>query len=87
MHDLAQHIIANPSKEYMDRRSVMEGILKTAMLTPDQREDLDGMIRSAIPGDKRKREEHASGVDTMKVKPSATKVDPGYRHFPGSRFA
>lgn len=83
-----EHLIRNPAKEFMDKRSVMEGLIDSALLTPTQREDLDGMIKSAIPAHERRGAHHSGEhVPVMSVKPSATKVDPGARHFPGSRYA
>jgi len=82
------HLIRDPAKEFMSKKDVMEGLIHTAMLTPDQREGLDGMIRNAIPVGMRRGENHSGGdVPVMSVKPFATKVDPGARHFPGSRYA
>ena len=87
MHHLLDHLIVNPAKEFMSKHAVMEGVIRSALLTPVQREDIDGMIRSAIP--EKMREKHHPGADVpvMSVKPFATKVDPGARHFPGSRYA
>lgn len=82
------HLIRNPAKEFMDKRSVMEGIINSALLTPVQKEDIDGMVKSAIPASMRKGAHHSGAeVPVMSVKASATKVDPGARHFPGSRYA
>lgn len=82
------HLIHNPSKEFMDKKAVMEGVIQSALLTPVQREGLDGMIHSAIPAKERREKHHSGGdVPVVSVKPAATKVDPGARHFPGSHYA
>lgn len=87
MHNLTHHLIVNPAKEFMDKRSVMEGIIQSALLTPVQREDIDGMVKNAIPEGMRKKHHSGAEVPVISVKPAATKVDPGARHYPGSRYA
>ena len=88
MSHLMNTLIHNASKEFMDKKSVMEGVIQSALLTPVQREDLDGMIRSAIPASERREKHHSGGhVPVVSVKSSATKADPGMRHFPGSSYA
>jgi hypothetical protein len=78
-------IIQSPAKEKMSEKKVMEGIIQSAMLTPTQREDIDGLIKSGLPESKRKRSSGAE-IKLTSVKPSATKKDIGFRHFPGSPY-
>jgi hypothetical protein len=79
-------LILSPAKERMSANKVMEGIVQSAMLSPTQREDIDGLIKSGMPEGKRKREYSGTAVSLASVKPSATKGDIGARHYPGSRY-
>ena len=70
----------------------MDGIIRSAMLTPTQRGDIDGLVKSGLPEHARRHSGHHSvggkgGVEVMRVKPSATRRDIGSRHYPGSHFA
>lgn len=80
-----EHLIRSPAKEHMSKKAVMDGIVHSAMLSPTQRREIDGLVKSAIPD--HKREKH-SGADipTFAVKPSATRGDIGARHYPGSPY-
>jgi len=80
------HLIRNAAHEFMNPKVVMEGLINSALLTPTQREDLDGMIRNPIPAGMSRRDHSGIDVPVISVKPSATKVEPGARHFPGSRY-
>jgi hypothetical protein len=73
-------IIKSGISEQMAGRKVMDGIIHSAMTSEFQRSAIDGLVESAQP-------RHAPQLDTMKkMKPSATKGKPGYRHYPGSSF-
>lgn len=50
------HIIHNPAKDHQSAKSVADGIIKSAMLTSFQRDSIDGLINSAIPGHKARHE-------------------------------
>lgn len=86
MNYVAEHLIRQPSKEHMAPHAVMEGFIRSSMLNPTQKEDLDGLIKSSLPEKARDHKESGAQVPTMKVKPAATKYEVGTRHFPGSSF-
>ena len=86
MHMSMPQLIHSPAKEKMSEKKVMEGIIHSAMLTPTQRGDIDGLIKSGLPEGKRRREYSGSAVALASVKPSATKGDIGARHYPGSPY-
>jgi hypothetical protein len=74
-------IIKSGISEHMSNRKVMDGIIHTAMVSEFQRSAIDGIVESGQP-------RNAPKLETMKkIKPSATKGSPGYRHYPGSSFA
>jgi hypothetical protein len=71
-------IIKSAISERESGRKVMDGIIHSAMTSEFQRSAIDGLVESAIPS------QHAK-LETMgKIKPSATKGQPGYRSYPGS---
>ena len=82
-------LVRNAAKEHQSPKSVMDGMVKSAMLTGEQRGALDGLVKSALPAGA-KMAMSKSGKDDdilMKVKPSATRGDIGMRHFGGAGFA
>ena len=85
MHMSMPSIIVSPAKEKMSEKRVMEGIIHSAMLTPTQRGDIDGLIKSGVPEDKR-RKYSGSSIARASVKASATRGDIGARHYPGSPY-
>jgi hypothetical protein len=86
MHMSMPAIIQSPAKEKMSEKKVMEGIVNSAMLTPTQRGDIDGLVKSGMPEGRRRREYSGTAVALASVKPSATKGDIGARHYPGSPY-
>ena len=71
-------IIKSGISEHMAGRKVMDGIIHSAITSEFQRSAIDGLVESAQP-------HHAPQLETMKkIKPSATKGQPGYRSYPGS---
>jgi hypothetical protein len=82
-------LVRNAAKEHQSPKSVMDGMVKSAMMTPEQSGAVDGLIKSALPAGAKTASSKSGKDDDMliKVKPSATKQDIGMRHFPGSRFA
>ena len=82
------NLVRNASKEHQSPKSVMDGMVRSAMLTGDQRGAMDGLIKSALPAGA-KTVSSKSGKDDdvlLKVKASATRGDIGMRHFGGSGF-
>jgi len=75
------NIIKDASTIKESSRRVMDGIVDSAMMTSFQRDAIDGIIKSAMP---EKRGPEAKMVN--KVRPSATKQDIGFVHYPGSKF-
>ena len=86
MHMSMPAIIQSPAKEKMSEKKVMEGIVNSAMMTPTQRGDIDGLVKSGMPEGRRRREYSGTAVALASVKPSATKGDIGARHYPGSPY-
>lgn len=78
-------LITSPAKERMSANRVMEGIVQSAMLSPTQRENIDGLVQSGLPEGRRKKVS-GTAVALASVKASATKGDIGARHYPGSRY-
>ena len=60
------------------RKEVMDGILKSAMLTETQRQDIAGIIKSSLP----EKQQNPK----VKVEPSKTIRKVGVVHYPGSKF-
>jgi hypothetical protein len=85
MYHSMPNLIHSPAKEKMSEKKVMEGLVHSAMLTPTQRGDIDGLIKSALPEGKR-REHSGAAIPLTPVKASATKGDIGARHYPGSPY-
>ena len=86
MHMSMPSIIVSPSKEKMSEKRVMEGVIHSAMLSPTQRGDIDGLVKSGLPEGKRRREYSGTAVALASVKPAATRGDIGARHYPGSPY-
>lgn len=80
-----EHLITSPAKEHMSKKAVMDGIVNSAILSPTQRREIDGLVTSAIPEHK-KPKHHGADIPTFSVKPSATRGDIGARHYPGSPY-
>lgn len=74
-------IIQDPSKVKQRENKVMDGVIQSAMLTAFQKQSIDGLIESAIPGGKK------SEPALTNVKASKTKQSIGNVHFPGSKFS
>lgn len=75
------HVIANPTGAKQSEQKIMDGILRSGILNPTQRQEMDGIISTGLPENKR----HAAGPDMMQVPPSATKGIMGTVHIPGTR--
>jgi hypothetical protein len=80
------HIIQNPAKAKMSEKSVMEGIIRSSALTPTQRSDIDGIIKSSIPSEKKKGHSEIVAPVGELSEPNATKSTIGLRRFPGSKY-
>jgi hypothetical protein len=77
-------IIRNPAKANESKRAVMEGIINSAMLTPTQRADVDGIIKSSVPN---YHKGAALGVAVGELAaPDRTKKHIGTVRIPGGRF-
>lgn len=85
------HIISDASTGKESEKRVMDGIIHSAMLTSTQRQDIDGLIQSAIPHGKEKEssKKHKGGNKpaVTSTKGSKTPQDFGARHYPGSKYA
>jgi hypothetical protein len=73
-------IIANAAGAKQPEKKVMEGIINSALFTPEQRGSMDGIVRSSLPGDGK----HRSPL--IKVHPSATAYTIGMEHIPGTNY-
>jgi hypothetical protein len=81
-----EHLIVSPAKEHMSKTAVMDGIVNSAMLSPTQRREIDGLVTSAIPDHKKPKHRGGADIPTFSVKASATRGDIGARHFGGSPY-
>lgn len=77
-------IISNPMASKQASRKIQDGILETAMLSPFQKNAIDGIVSSAMPG--KPEPVKKNKISLVKIKPSKTKQDIGSVHFPGSKF-
>jgi hypothetical protein len=82
---LHQSIIRNPAEARASPKAVMDGIINSAMLSPTQRSDIDGMIKSSIPEGRRKMSPLTRPVGEL-AEPKATKQTIGYVRYGGSKY-
>lgn len=80
------HIIRNPAKSKASEKSVMEGIIRSSALTPTQRSDIDGIIKSSIPESKKKGHSEIVAPVGELSEPNATKSTIGLVRFQGSKY-
>ena len=78
-------IIQNPAKSNQSPKVVMDGIINSAMLSPTQRADIDGMIQSSIPKGRRKESQIVEPLGSL-ADPKATKQTIGYVRYGGSKY-
>ena len=86
MHTLPG-IIRNPSEGQSSKSAVMDGIIHSSMLTPEQRQLMDGIVSSALPaGAKTHRKQNGSNPALIKVggAPATSRI-PGIVQLPGVR--
>jgi hypothetical protein len=73
-------IIANAAGAKQPEKKVMEGIINSCLFTPEQHSSIDGIVRSSLPGDKKRHS------PLIKVHPSATAYTIGMEHIPGTNY-
>jgi hypothetical protein len=83
-------IIQNPAKGKQSEQKLMDGVIHSGVLNQFQQHGLDGILQGGMT--KKQEAEHKKDVRargkeplTHKVKASATKMDIGYVHYPGSK--
>jgi hypothetical protein len=73
-------IIVNAAGAKQSERRVMEGVLNSALFTPQQEEMADGIVRSGLP------DKHSKVKQLHHIKAGATKYNIGVQHIPGTRY-
>jgi hypothetical protein len=81
------NVIANAGSARQAEHQVMSGIIKTTMLTEEQRHDMDGVIRHTIhEAHLPKHHDYPAKPEVHKVHPDKTRKAVGTIRIPGGKY-